>query len=50
MTQAPASTRALAAGGFFLLSYSVVRLCIRRKRHRNHLWHQRVTFKKISKE
>ncbi|DAZ99215.1 TPA: hypothetical protein N0F65_008082 [Lagenidium giganteum] len=39
----------LSTSGFLLFSSYVVVCCIRRKQDRHRRWHQRVTFKKISK-
>ncbi|KAF4315869.1 hypothetical protein BBO99_00007248 [Phytophthora kernoviae] len=41
--------RALVTGGFLLFSSSVALLCLQRKRDRQRVWRQRLTYKKLSK-
>ncbi|EGZ05903.1 hypothetical protein PHYSODRAFT_532657 [Phytophthora sojae] len=41
--------RALLAGGFLLFSSTVALFCLERKRHRQRVWRQRLTYKKLSK-
>ncbi|KAG6946709.1 hypothetical protein JG688_00015894 [Phytophthora aleatoria] len=41
--------RALLASGFLLFSSTVALFCLERKRHRQRVWRQRLTYKKLSK-
>ncbi|KAE8964838.1 hypothetical protein PF011_g28522 [Phytophthora fragariae] len=43
------SAGALLAGGFLLFSSTVALFCLERKRHRQRVWRQRLTYKKLSK-
>ncbi|KAK1944590.1 Pantothenate kinase 3 [Phytophthora citrophthora] len=40
---------ALLAGGFLLFSSTVALICLERKRHRQRIWRERLTYKKLSK-